>query len=38
MRRLFRVYAHIYHAHFEQVDTQMRAVEHLNTSFKVFAC
>lgn len=35
MKRLFRVYAHIYHEHFDRVD-QLKAIPHLNTSFKHF--
>lgn len=35
LRRLFRVYAHIYHAHFEKVVT-LGEEAHLNTSFKHF--
>jgi len=35
MKRLFRVYAHIYHQHFTRVE-QLKAIEHLNTSFKHF--
>ncbi|KAI6206955.1 hypothetical protein M3Y94_00974200 [Aphelenchoides besseyi] len=35
MKRLFRVYAHIYHAHFDYIE-QLKAIEHLNTSFKHF--
>lgn len=35
LRRLFRVYAHIYHAHFEEVVT-LGEEAHLNTSFKHF--
>ena len=35
LKRLFRVYAHIYHAHFEQVK-QLEEDAHLNTSFKHF--
>lgn len=35
MKRLFRVYAHIYHQHFELIE-QLKAIEHLNTSFKHF--
>ena len=34
-KRLFRVYAHIYHAHFSHV-MQLEAEAHLNTSFKHF--
>jgi len=36
MRRLFRVYAHVYHEHYLLVE-QLGAVEHMNTSFKHFA-
>lgn len=35
MKRLFRVYAHIYNQHFELIE-QLKAIEHLNTSFKHF--
>jgi MOB kinase activator 1 len=35
MKRLFRVYAHIYHEHFDLIG-ELKAVEHLNTSFKHF--
>lgn len=35
LRRLFRVYAHIYHHHFDQVVT-LGEEAHLNTSFKHF--
>ena len=35
LKRLFRVYAHIYHQHFSQV-IQLREEAHLNTSFKHF--
>lgn len=35
MKRLFRIYAHVYHEHFDYVK-QLNAVEHLNTSFKHF--
>jgi len=35
MKRLFRVYAHIYHHHMDAID-QMKAVQHFNTSFKHF--
>lgn len=35
LKRLFRVYAHIYHAHFEKV-CQLEEERHLNTSFKHF--
>ncbi|KAI6228889.1 MOB kinase activator 1A [Aphelenchoides fujianensis] len=35
MKRLFRVYAHIYHHHFVYIE-QLKAIEHLNTSFKHF--
>ncbi|VDN05632.1 unnamed protein product [Thelazia callipaeda] len=34
-KRLFRVYAHVYHQHLELIE-QLNAVEHLNTSFKHF--
>ena len=34
-KRLFRVYAHIYHAHFSDV-MKLGAEAHLNTSFKHF--
>ncbi|KAI9011730.1 Mob1/phocein [Hyaloraphidium curvatum] len=33
--RLFRVYGHVYHSHFDQV-VQLGVVQHLNTSFKHF--
>lgn len=35
LKRLFRVYAHIYHAHFDDVIT-LQEEAHLNTSFKHF--
>jgi MOB kinase activator 1 len=35
LKRLFRVYAHIYHEHFQQV-IQLQEEAHLNTSFKHF--
>ena len=35
LKRLFRVYAHIYHQHFSEVVT-LREEAHLNTSFKHF--
>ena len=35
LKRLFRVYAHIYHEHFNQV-LQLKEEPHLNTSFKHF--
>lgn len=35
MKRLFRVYAHIYHSHFEMV-CRLKEEAHLNTSFKHF--
>eukprot|EP00041_Stephanoeca_diplocostata_P036343 m.1321437 g.1321437 ORF g.1321437 m.1321437 type:complete len:213 (+) comp24846_c0_seq49:361-999(+) len=35
LKRLFRVYAHIYHCHFEKV-CQLEEERHLNTSFKHF--
>jgi len=35
MKRLFRVYAHIYHEHFQTIE-HLKAIEHLNTSFKHF--
>lgn len=35
LKRLFRVYAHIYHQHFEEV-VQLGEEAHLNTSFKHF--
>lgn len=35
LKRLFRVYAHIYHQHFEQV-VSLGEEAHLNTSFKHF--
>jgi MOB kinase activator 1 len=34
-KRLFRVYAHIYHSHFQQF-VQLDAQAHLNTCFKHF--
>lgn len=34
-RRLFRVYAHIYHSHFKHISA-LDAAAHLNTSFKHF--
>lgn len=37
LRRLFRVYAHIYHQHFSHV-LALGEEAHLNTSFKHFAC
>jgi len=33
LKRLFRVYAHIYHAHFDHIIT-LQEEAHLNTSFK----
>ena len=35
LKRLFRVYAHIYHQHFPQV-VSLKEEAHLNTSFKHF--
>lgn len=35
MKRLFRVYTHIYHEHLDLIE-QLNALEHLNTSFKHF--
>jgi len=35
MKRLFRVYAHIYLEHFKHIE-QLQAEAHLNTSFKHF--
>ncbi|CAD5226948.1 unnamed protein product [Bursaphelenchus xylophilus] len=35
MRRLFRIYAHVYHEHFDYIQ-KLKAVEHVNTSFKHF--
>lgn len=35
LKRLFRVYAHIYHAHFDDIIT-LQEEAHLNTSFKHF--
>ena len=35
LKRLFRVYAHIYHQHFAEV-VQLGEEAHLNTSFKHF--
>jgi len=34
-KRLFRVYAHIYHSHMKVID-ELRVQRHLNTSFKRF--
>jgi len=34
-KRLFRVYAHIYHTHFQHI-MNLRAEYHLNTCFKHF--
>ena len=34
-RRLFRVYAHIYHSHFQKI-VELGAEAHLNTCFKHF--
>lgn len=34
-KRLFRVYAHVYHAHFNTINN-LGASQHLNTSFKHF--
>ena len=34
-KRLFRVYAHIYHSHFQKI-TSLGAEAHLNTCFKHF--
>ena len=36
LKRLFRVYAHIYHSHFEMV-VKLEEEAHLNTSFKHFS-
>lgn len=35
-KRLFRVYAHIYHAHFRVIVHELGEEAHLNTSFKHF--
>eukprot|EP00267_Zea_mays_P045165 XP_020397420.1 MOB kinase activator-like 1A [Zea mays] len=35
-RRLFRVYAHIYHSHFQMI-VKLKEEAHLNTCFKHFA-
>ena len=35
-KRLFRVYAHIYHSHFKIVVQELGEAAHLNTSFKHF--
>uniref|UniRef100_A0AC35FU75 Uncharacterized protein n=1 Tax=Panagrolaimus sp. PS1159 TaxID=55785 RepID=A0AC35FU75_9BILA len=35
VKRLFRVYAHIYHEHFELINN-LKSTAHLNTSFKHF--
>lgn len=35
LKRLFRVYAHIYHQHFREV-VELSEEAHLNTSFKHF--
>ncbi len=35
LKRLFRVYAHIYHQHFSEI-VQLQEEAHLNTSFKHF--
>lgn len=35
LKRLFRVYAHVYHAHFPHV-IELQEEAHLNTSFKHF--
>lgn len=35
LKRLFRVYAHIYHQHFDSV-MRLQEEAHLNTSFKHF--
>ena len=35
LRRMFRVYAHIYHSHFQRV-VELGEEPHLNTSFKHF--
>jgi MOB kinase activator 1 len=35
LKRLFRVYAHIYYEHFQHV-LQLKEEQHLNTSFKYF--
>lgn len=36
LKRLFRVYAHIYHAHFDAVTAVKGGVETINTCFKYF--
>jgi len=35
-KRLFRVYAHIYHSHFKVIVHELGEEKHLNTSFKHF--
>jgi len=35
MKRLFRVYSHVYHQHFNLIE-QLAAVAHLNTSVRIF--
>jgi MOB kinase activator 1 len=35
-KRLFRVYAHIYHSHFQTI-VRLKEEAHLNTCFKHFA-
>lgn len=35
-KRLFRVYAHIYHSHFKVIVQELGEEAHLNTSFKHF--
>ena len=35
MKRLFRIYAHVYHQHSPLIE-QLKSVEHFNTSFKHF--
>lgn len=37
LKRLFRVYAHIYHGHYERME-QLGFVPHLNGCFERFAC
>jgi len=35
LRRLFRIYAHLYHVHYEKM-IELKMDAHLNTSFKHF--
>jgi len=37
LKRLFRVYAHVYHTHFDSV-VRLSEEAHINTSFKHFIC